>query len=313
MLEAVGMATYVEYPAQSMAANDFTLYPYSEGWTQDQTYLPASTYADQQSYLSSTSFDTYPPQQAYAPLQHQFDYTNDQAIAPTKSHLRAPSPYRSPSVSAAHSFDYQHHQPAPSTISDSGASAQSTISSAIGSPASHPQSSDWNNSRFYPSIVQQPDTLYPTSTFDFDTISPQDKACVGESNNISSNLSFISPGSMPPISSSGELQSVGTFSSKATSASPKIFESPITPASAHPPVVQHFNGKHKSSLTRARTYTESEVPIRPKAPNRVLTSPYFSQSSGHFVPPLESSCSFPLSCFPIPPSFFLVIAKGSTS
>eukprot|EP00918_Siedleckia_nematoides_P069435 GHVU01151472.1.p1 GENE.GHVU01151472.1~~GHVU01151472.1.p1 ORF type:complete len:618 (-),score=66.94 GHVU01151472.1:15-1868(-) len=164
------MATFAEYPAHTMASNDFTLYPYPEAWDQDQTYLPTSTFADQ-SYLNATSFDSYQNHQSYAPLQDQYDYSGHQTIEQSKR-------YHSPANSASQSFDYQH----PST-SDSGASVQSTISSAMGSPSTQPQSSDWaqQSMNIFPGIVQQSDSLFATSSFDFETITVTDKGCVDPS------------------------------------------------------------------------------------------------------------------------------------
>ncbi|KAK4508594.1 hypothetical protein PRZ48_002333 [Zasmidium cellare] len=157
-----------------MASNDFTLYPYPEVWNQDQTYLPSSTYADQ-SYLSATTFDSYQSQQSYAPLeQYDFNQTIDQS-----KHLRAPSAHDSP---ASHHYDYQN-PPALSSVSDSGASVQSTISSAMGSPSAQPQSSEWpqQNAHLFPSIVQPADGIYSTSSFDFETNYVTDKGCVDPS------------------------------------------------------------------------------------------------------------------------------------
>ncbi|KAK4635431.1 hypothetical protein CLAFUW4_01844 [Fulvia fulva] len=178
------MATFAEQPVNTMASNDFTLYPYSDQWNQDHSYLPTSTYADQ-AYINATTFDSYQSQYSYAPFPDQFNDFNDRPVQQSKAHLQAPSAHHSPANSASHSFDYN---PA---VSDSGASVQSTISSAMGSPSAHPQSSDWHQQQnMYPGIVQQSDSLYATSSFDFETIPATDKGCV--------DPSLIQPYSPPP-------------------------------------------------------------------------------------------------------------------
>lgn len=179
------MATFAEYPHHTMASNDFTLYPYPEAWNQDQTYLPSSTYADP-SYLSSTTFDSYPNQQSYAPLPEPFDFLGQQTLEQSKN-FRAPSPANS----ASNSFEYQN-PPALSSVSDSGASVQSTISSAMGSPSVQPQTNEWShqsNAHMFPGIVQQSDGMFSTSSFDFESVPVTDKGCVGESAAISSSRS----------------------------------------------------------------------------------------------------------------------------
>lgn len=327
------MATFAEYPPNNMASNDFTLYPYPEVWNQDQSYLPSSTYTDQ-SYLSATTFDSYQSQHSYAPLPEQFDF--NQGIDQSK-HLRAPSAHDSP---ASHPYDYQN-PPALSSVSDSGASVQSTISSAMGSPSAHPQSNDWahqQSTHMFPSIVSQSDGLYSTSSFDFDTNYVTDKGCVGELATISSDLppnelssdafdSFLSQNprsfasgaahfwSSPvassrsyPSSRSSTVVPTGSGSGSLDVVSPNdtIFRSPSTPASATSPVLERARTGRTSSYTlssprksRASSALSSSMfsneydSTQPSA----LQSPYFSQSSGYFVLPLESSCPSPPFCF----------------
>ena len=191
------MATFAEYSAQTtMAGNDFTLYPYQEVWNQDQSYLPTSTYADQ-TYLNATTFESYPTQHAYAqPDPYSFSL---EPSFQTKHNLHAPSPNYSPANSAAHSFDL-HHPPILSSTSDSGASVQSTISSAMGSPSVQPQQlNEWNQQHLIPGIVQ-PEMLgqdiYTTTGFDIDSIPVTDKGCVGELATISSSQV---PQNVPPF------------------------------------------------------------------------------------------------------------------
>ena len=353
------MATFAEYPPQTMAANDFTLYPYQEVWNQDQQYLPTTTYSDQ-TYFNSTTFDSFQAQQAY--LQpDQFSFPSDQSFH-SKSNLH---PDYSPAHSASHSFDLQH-PPILSSTSDSGASVQSTISSAMGSPSVQPhQSNEWlqqQDMSMFPGIVQS-DSLahdtYATTGFEMESIPVTDKGCVGELTTISSsqlqqnvppfNVSSFSSSfdflrdlrtfshpseddgwskpshALPPASAAQSLSIPSTLiaqpsgSVESTSPNDSLFKSPTTPASAAAtsPVYERVKGKRKASvalqatkrargsspLNQAMSYHENDFPDRPHAPPPTLSSPFFSQSSGHFVPPLDYTCPSPSSCLVF--SYFL--------
>ncbi|RMZ20615.1 hypothetical protein D0859_15385 [Hortaea werneckii] len=201
------MATFSEYQQPIMTSdNDFTLYSYPETWNDPSFLMPA--YADQ-SYASATTYDNFTVQQAYAqPDQKHSMFT--QSYQSAQNHLRPQSPNYSPSNSASHSLDYQN-APILSSTSDSGASAQSTISSTMGSPSAQAAASnDWQQrasmSMVQPSIVQQEnvgqDFFAPTG-FDVDMIPIANKGCVGESNDVSSSQppqasSFSNPFSLPP-------------------------------------------------------------------------------------------------------------------
>ncbi|KAI7238209.1 hypothetical protein KC330_g2689 [Hortaea werneckii] len=164
--------------------NDFTLYSYPETWNDPSFLMPA--YADQ-SYAGTTTFDNFSAQQAYVqPDQKQAMFT--QSYQSAQNHLRPQSPNYSPSNSASHSLDYQN-APILSSTSDSGASAQSTISSTMGSPSAQAcASNDWQQqasmSMVQPSIVQQEnvnqDFFAPTG-FDVDMIPITNKGCVDPS------------------------------------------------------------------------------------------------------------------------------------
>ncbi|KAI6854746.1 hypothetical protein KC338_g9159 [Hortaea werneckii] len=178
------MATFSEYQQPIMASdNDFTLYSYPETWNDPSFLMPA--YPDQ-SYAGTTTYDNFPAQQAYAqPDQKHSMFT--QSYQSAQNHLRPQSPNCSPSNSASHSLDYQN-APILSSTSDSGASAQSTISSTMGSPSAQASASnDWHQqasmSMVQPSIVQQEnvgqDFFAPTG-FDVDMIPiANTKGCVG--------------------------------------------------------------------------------------------------------------------------------------
>ncbi|KAI7473906.1 hypothetical protein KC357_g5412 [Hortaea werneckii] len=179
------MATFSEYQQPIMTSdNDFTLYSYPETWNDPSFLMPA--YADQ-SYAGATTYDNFTVQQAYAqPDQKHSMFT--QSYQSAQNHLRPQSPNYSPSNSASHSLDYQN-APILSSTSDSGASAQSTISSTMGSPSAQAAASnDWQQrasmSMVQPSIVQQEnvgqDFFAPTG-FDVDMIPIANKGCVDPS------------------------------------------------------------------------------------------------------------------------------------
>lgn len=336
------MATFAEYSSNNMASNttsDFPLFAYNEMWN-DQNY---QSYPDQ-SYMDTTSFDGYPSMPAYN-QPNQYAY-GSHATFQQKPHGHGDA-YTSPSHSAAPSFDLQQ-PPVLSSTSDSGASAPSTISSAMGSPSIQPQATNaWmpqNNMGMLPDIVH-PDSLshdiFASTSFDIETIPVTDKGCVGELNAISS---FQRPQSAFPFNPS--INRVPTYPARSTAISAQevsstqaptampgasnalatnlplaitppdrdsmspndnFFKSPTTPASATSPVLERVKGKRKSSfvhnalkrprgsspLTQAMSYSEADLPARPHAPLPTFPSPFFSQSGGYFVPPLESSCPFP--------------------
>ena len=323
--------------------NDFPLYPYQEAWN-DPIYLPTS-YADQ-SYLNATTFDSFQTQQPYAqPGQADFTF-NTQSFQQVKNHLRPQSPSYSPSNSASHSFDYQNPLILSST-SDSGASVQSTISSAMGSPSVQPQPpNDWNQQQsmsiLQPGIVHHDSLaqdLFATTGFDLEPNLVTDKGCVGESNNVSSSQRSrkVSPSNLKSplhptqavqdsenmswcllrtdtapsnaqhdihVSSTLVPQLSSTGSIETASPNGNLFRSPTTPASATSPVLERVKGKRQTStssstpktmrgsspLAVSMSYDESDLPPRPQAPLPTFSSPFFSQSNGCFVPPLESSC-----------------------
>ena len=116
------MANFTDYEAPTMSSNDFTLYPYSEVWSRDQTYLPTTNFSDAP-YITATTFDSYQAQQAYAPPD-QYCFPIDPSLQ-LKSNIQRASPSYSPANSASHSFEL-HNPPNLSNSSDSGASVQSS-------------------------------------------------------------------------------------------------------------------------------------------------------------------------------------------
>jgi len=267
------MATFSEYQQPIMASdNDFTLYSYPETWNDPSFLMPA--YPDQ-SYAGTTTYDNFPAQQAYAqPDQKHSMFT--QSYQSAQNHLRPQSPNCSPSNSASHSLDYQN-APILSSTSDSGASAQSTISSTMGSPSAQASASnDWHQqasmSMVQPSIVQQEnvgqDFFAPTG-FDVDMIPiANTKGCVDATSPTSSE--FKSPDTPAPSVSPVLRRVMGRQRRDESMASSRSTRWPSSPAGSSSPVAHK---RHHS----------------PQAPFPALGSPFFSQSSGHFMFLIESS------------------------
>ncbi|KAK5145130.1 hypothetical protein LTR32_003051 [Rachicladosporium monterosium] len=310
------MATYSQYPQHSMSLendNDFPLFPY--GWTQDQTFLPTSTF-DDHSYIYPTAPDSFTAQHTYAHSGYDQSAFISESYHPIKDHLQAPGSSYSPSNSASRSFDFQN-PPMLSSTSDSGASGQSATSSGMNSPCLQPQQSgSWSqqtNMDMIPGIVHHDSLvqdIFATTGLDLDPILVTDKGCVGELLNFSSSQqpqssSFLAP-SFSSYNMSQYAQSTGTCeywianptigamglrSSRATlgpqlhisntveAASPNdsVFRSPTTPASATAtsPVLERLKGRRKASIT-------------PPAPKRARgSSPLstFTSVDGIEVPP----------------------------
>ena len=86
------------------------------------------------------------------------------------------------------------------------------------------------------------------------------------------------------------------------------FKSPTTPASMTSPILERVRGNRQapttasvqrkvrgsSPLASSMSYNESHTQTHPQAPPSLSSSPFFSQSSGYFVPPLEHSCPYSL-------------------
>lgn len=349
-------------------ANDFTLFPAFD-WTQDQTFVPTTSYADQ-SYLHSTTFDSSFSHPAYAPpLADPY-------------HFEASQPYQqleetnhSPTNSASHSFEYTQPTLISST-SDSGASVYSTNSSAMASPSMQPQhANDWAQQQqqqqlgLIPNIVHHDamaeDAFAATSgLYDSAQVMDTTKGCVGELQTISSyhhqpqrhiseldfDFTSITTSRSPAQSASWTAQyptafdfggsevappfasdAQPTITPGATLESPSpndsVFKSPNTPASAasphvRSPVLERVKGRRPSAaatlgrgrrnaspLAHSTSYSEYDVSDHPQAPRSTFSSPFFSQSSGIFVPPLQSTCpSLVLPIFSF--LFFLYLARA---
>lgn len=122
----------------------------------------------------------------------------------------------------------------------------------------------------------------------------------------------LASNTLPETPSPQSLSRQTTFAPSSTSSfdspSPNdsVFKSPSTPASARTvsPVLNRPHGTGKvpvqswksrkaqasSPLNQAMQHCNQNMPIHPQAPAPLSPSQFFSQSSGHFVPPLDYSC-----------------------
>ncbi|TKA31842.1 hypothetical protein B0A54_16582 [Friedmanniomyces endolithicus] len=151
--------------------NDFPLFPY--GWTQDQTYLPSSTF-DDHNYMCPTAPESFAAQHTYAHSAYDQSAFIPESYRPIKDQLQAPGSSYSPSNSTSRSFDFQNPHMLSST-SDSGASGQSATSSGMNSPSIQPrQSESWAQRAdmdMVPSVVHHDSLvqdIFATTGLDFD-------------------------------------------------------------------------------------------------------------------------------------------------
>ena len=186
-------------------------------------------------YSAGSSYDNYPAASVYPPAAPLYYTTPRYEISGGKAYgMSEPQRYTpagSPSPSVSQAFD----QP-PSTLSSaSGASVQSTASSAVGSPYSHatntlPGHDQWTESRhglgIAPEIVHNDgfaqETMFPLGSMDNDLVFDESKLqgnFVGESGTLSSP-SFPHVQASPSISSRPVLRSSTTSSSLIPNATP---------------------------------------------------------------------------------------------
>lgn len=342
------MASYGEY-APAMSAPDFDLYPSQPEYPgylpiASQSYMPLSSYAEGPYGVAMPTPDSYSHTHTAAPpnvsRMQEFQYNFDAAAQNMKNGYRY-----TPAVSPAHSASnlFEMAPPQLSAASDSGASAQSTSSSAMGSPPSNSQvyHEPWNAFDalgLAPSIVHQDsfsqDTFAASGT-EHDSVTAFDKlpGYVGESPIVSSSSqqsrlpiaasSSTSEQSMLSYSLSSHTATVGACGPPSapqrqaslrqpSPATTSRFKSPSMAASVMLPPFTPSAHVQEQLRRSASAYETSASRRNPTASNRakppVLSSddpasscqsspdthhsPIFAQSSGHFVPPLESSCRF---------------------
>lgn len=187
---------------------------------------------DYQQQYSESSYDSYPAVSVYSSESHNYypapPYHMDAVKGQSGPEQRRYTPAGSPSPSISQAYDHP-----PSTLSStSGASVQSTASSAVGSPYSHatqglPGHEQWTESHhglgIAPGIVHNDglghDSMFPLPGMEGDMIFGENKhqsSFVGESGKFSSS-SFPSSQPFPSISSSSAVQPfVPAFSSPST-------------------------------------------------------------------------------------------------
>ncbi|KAK0870015.1 hypothetical protein LTR87_013481 [Friedmanniomyces endolithicus] len=297
--------------------NDFPLFPY--GWTQDQTYLPSSTF-DDHNYMCPTAPESFAAQHTYAHSAYDQSAFIPESYRPIKDQLQAPGSSYSPSNSTSRSFDFQNPHMLSST-SDSGASGQSATSSGMNSPSIQPrQSESWAQQAdmdMVPSVVHHDSLvqdIFATTGLDFGPILVTDKGCVDELLNFSfsqqpqnsspflpSLSTYICPQTAPSIGiyshwTTNPMISALDFgptratpaphlhiSSSVEAASPNnsVFRSPTTPASAAAtsPVLERLKGRRTASAT---------PPAPRRARGSLLLSTFISVDGIEVPPPPQA-------------------------
>ncbi|KAI9706184.1 MAG: hypothetical protein M1820_004945 [Bogoriella megaspora] len=315
------MASFPDFqnPVSAQENSDFVLYSSTHDSYPD--FLPTSShpYTSNQ-YINSTgaSFDPYSifPQTSQS---QDFGFGSTSTALQSKSNYHPQTPAESPTNSAKNSFDVQ--PPNLSSTSDSGASVQSTSSSAMGSPSLNPHYAQegWNTLGqglgLAPGIVQH-DHLgqepFTTSGFEYEPLLVHEKipGCVGESPSISSSHHPVQPPSQSfsssrhPISSdvfpSGQRPVVQRATSLDTSIAghypPQSGSQQRTPTSAGPHSAQEARygqqfGSHISHLA-APGASGFKSPITPASATRSrgLSPPNRDRRGSHFqhsLPPVN--------------------------
>ncbi|KAK5007740.1 hypothetical protein LTR28_004896, partial [Elasticomyces elasticus] len=212
--------------------NDFSLFPqYSDYTATSQAYIPTNTY--QESGFPASAYESYAAHHTFPGQQlHNFSFGVHNVAQGQKAAFNPRSPLYSPTNSASNSFDVQ--PPVLSSTSDSGASVQSALSSAMGSPSLNAQNAaDWASSTglgISLNIVN-PDSFardpFATTSFEVESLLAQDKdlGCVAFS------MDSVQP-SAPLSSGVEEKDFSSTTKADRTSRESSVFRSPTTPASA---------------------------------------------------------------------------------
>ena len=301
------MASFSEYhhPIPASESNDFVLYSTQETYPD---LMPTSHPYNTNPYLNSTGagFEPFSIQSFSSTPYQPADFSFAAASAPQapKGNYQPHTPAESPTNSANNSFDIQ--PPNLSSTSDSGASVQSTSSSAMGSPSLNPSNyvqEPWSTLGqglglgVAPGIVQ-PDQLgqehFGTSGLEYDPLLGHDKipGCVGESPSISSPQRSLQPTSFPTFSSSqnqSQYSSSNIFptgqrssfprraarldTSTAGHASPYAAPSLQTPTSANPyprqgqqPVLRRTNSASRLTASGAPEFKSPSTPASATRP-----------------------------------------------
>ena len=218
----------------------------------------------------------------------------------------------SPSVSVSQSLDQ-----APSNLSHtSGASGQSTASSAVGSPYSQHQNLPAGQDQWIemglgigggptPADMFAP-SYYQLATTDADRVNFDEKfsgSFVGESTQLSQTVTSISPTVSSSVYSS-PFSEPSSVASPLTTVSPDMgnfskFQDPLSTkqASENSQIQSSFITNPGWSVATPRQSSSSFSSSSHHRDSQIHNS-FFAQSSGNFVAPLESSCWFSLIPFP---------------
>ena len=228
----------------------------------------------------------------------------DDAIASTKAGTST-----SPSISLSQSLEH-----IPSNFS--AASGHSTASSAVGSPYSqqhgHPAGQDqWVEM----GLGLAPAEMYPPGAYQLTSSEPErvaydDKfasSFVGESPQIFQPVSSASPNvssfiSSSPISEPASAASSVTAMSPAVGGVPKIKHSMRSNSVINKDESSSDFIADPGNISATSIFQSSPLPAPQQRGNPQHNSSFFSQSSGNFVAPLQSSCWLSLKA-PIPFQF----------
>ena len=279
------MASFAEYDptimTTSTSEDDFTLY---ENFSQAQNFPTTFAYAEH-FHAPSTSYESYQSQHAYAaPQFHGFSFGASTQRPDSK--FIAQSPTYSPANSTAPSFEF--HPPHFSSTSDSGASVQSTISSAIPSPSMSGQNiTDWSHTGHMAPAIMQNDNfnsrLFPNDSYDAETVTTSEKApgCVGESftvpsSHILSNLPSPSSVTTSPMSFSLPSAAILPQDTVRWPAMPEAFL-PIETRTSQGPVAQRLS---RGSISSESTFKSPGTPASATRSPRHPLSPIIERVKG---------------------------------
>jgi hypothetical protein len=285
-------------------------------------------YPDPQMMFSPPSFP-FSAQNFNAEIGSPYTYPNTQEGFPVSSSFQTTAMY---ATEAPQYLESPELRGAPSNYST--ASGPSAGSSAMGSPHSIHNGAvpvhEWASQGLglNPLIVgydgyanSNEYTFAPSGMDEFDlSFNPAKPGFVGECQNVSRTLSYqrgsisscSAPLSVSTVVSSPidrNLNDLGTPKQGISPVTPATstrsgcvddcFKSPVSafsrsPTSSRRPS-QAFSSSHFASSSAGQNQSPISSTSKPFSSNTNFQSHFFSQSSGNFVPPLQSSCWFPLS------------------
>lgn len=269
-----------------------------------------------------STLDSMATLQAPVHIPHTGDYiSTTQAMHMKHGYSPAASPPH-------HAYDSMVHA-MPSTSAEVTTSAHSTSNSTLGSPALQAQQHSqyhepWGLGLAHAILPQQ---TYTTAALEQDL--EKQAGFVGESTKVSSSMQSVN--STRPSIQSADFNSA--WGAQSNSSGSQAGTPPLT--ASHSPLEDRFQSPTPSvaslrphwrasqSLVQSNSHIDVSTSRRgsllsnqvwplphstPQAPSQALvaspeqliTSPFFNQSSGNFIPPLESSCRLSFSVFSFP-------------